>query len=236
MAFARPAAVGSSERIKRRLVELGAAMGEETWQVETAAMFTQMGSLLLPPDVAERHYAGRSLQEHDRALVARMPLMAADLLGEIPRLEEVAAVLRACPAAGPGDPWGARALHAVLELDDLEVRGASGAEAIAVLRDPPGRHDAEILAHLQRLVVGRRVDGGGGGGYRAAPLGPGTRPVAPRELRAGMILAADVVDSLGRTLLARGIEITPGLERRIAEIEDHIDLGGPVRVHFIPAA
>jgi CheY-like chemotaxis protein len=238
MAFARPAAVGSSERIKRRLVELGGAMGQETWQVETAAMFTEMGSLLLPPDVAERHYAGRPLQEHDRALVARMPLVAADLLGEIPRLEEVGAVLRACPAAGPGDPWGARALRAVLELDNLEVRGVSGAEAIAVLRNPPGRHDAEILGHLQRLVVGRRVGGGVGGGGRhpADPVEAGTRRVATRKLRSGMILADDVVDSLGRTLLARGIEITPGLERRIAEIEDHVDLGGPVRVYVTAAA
>lgn len=234
MAFARPAAVGSSERIKRRLADLGAAMGEESWQAETAAIFSQMGSLLLPAQVAERHYAGRPLSPADRALVEQMPGRAADLLGDIPRLEEVREILRTCATASPDAPWGARALSAVLELDALEARGLAETDAIAALREPPGRHDPLIVGHLARLVGARSAIA-----PRRAPHAPaehGPCPLGIRDLRPGMILAADVVDRQGRTLLARGMEITPGLQRRIAEIAGHVELGGPIEIELSHAA
>lgn len=218
----RPEAVGRSERIRRRIAELAAAAGEESWQAETAAMFLQMGALFLPADVEERRRSGAPLTERDERLVEGVPHRAAGLLADIPRLDEVRDILRAVACPGPADPWGARALRAVVELDAMEERGVPAPQAVAVLRHPAGRHDPEILGRLAPLAFAARPAAPAPGHEaHGDPTGEaGIRLVTIHDLRPGMVLAADLVDSLGRKLLGRGIEITAGLERRIAEIAD----------------
>lgn len=59
------------------------------------------------------------------------------------------------------------------------------------------------------------------------------RVLSPRDLKPGMIIAADVVSSRGTLLVAKGLEVTPTLRIRLMNIADNSSLAGGIQV-FVP--
>ncbi len=179
------------------------------WQVEVAAMLSQIGSVILPAATLERVYQGHPLSDPERSMVERMPGVVTQILGNIPRLEPVLEILRyqdKCfdgsgpPAGGPtGDavPWGARALRVALDIDSLERQGLPASLAFDTLRGRKGRYDPEILEALARIR-----DSAPQSRVSELPL---------HLLRPGMILAQDGRAETGVLVVARGQELTPGL-------------------------
>ena len=221
MALVQPLAFGRASRARSRVLELCAEMKEDAWQVELAAMFSEIGCLFLPPEVAKAYYSGRQLGPDEQAHVNRLPALADDLLGNIPRLEEVRAILRGVRGESPDVPVGSRMLRLIGEFDALESRGLEKKEIIAALRSPVGRHDAAMVSALERLVVGNRLT-------TAVPQGALRRQVHLAELPIGAVLAADVTDTSGRLLIARGFEVTAVLREQIIGLTQYVDVAEPV--------
>src|SRR6185503_19614862 len=81
-------------RIKQHVSDLADKLEiRERWQVEVAAMLSQLGCIVLPAEVAEKLYYGQPLSPQEDAMVARLPAVTAQLLGNIPRLEVVRGIL-----------------------------------------------------------------------------------------------------------------------------------------------
>ena len=73
---------------------LAAAMElPDQWQIDIAAMVSQLGCVTLPSDVADRAYRGSGLSEREQELVDRLPETSARLLENIPRMESVARIV-----------------------------------------------------------------------------------------------------------------------------------------------
>ena len=95
LGLASPLAFGRATRLRRvvRTVALVAGI-TEVWQVEVAAMLSQIGCVILPPAVLEKMNAGGRLTEEEEGMVRRVPEVVEQVLSNIPRLEGVREILR----------------------------------------------------------------------------------------------------------------------------------------------
>jgi response regulator RpfG family c-di-GMP phosphodiesterase len=217
LAIVQPASFGRATRIKRHVEALAVALAlPDRWQVEVAALLSQVGYIVVPPETAERLQKGQRLSRAEQDLVTRLPHLAERLVASIPRLEGVRAILahQNTPFAGAGResaapaatavPIGARLLRVANDVDVLEAQGMPLAMAVDALEARTGEYDPAVLAALRRLVVGEAKR-------------PVTRLAEMRlaEVQVGMTFATDVVAANGILLVARGQEVTQSLVERI---------------------
>lgn len=88
--LANPTAYGRGERAKALIVAMAKFLGVKTlWKYELAAMLSQIGCLSLPQDILDRQ-AGELLSPEEGQIFLMHPAIAANLLRNLPRLEEIA--------------------------------------------------------------------------------------------------------------------------------------------------
>lgn len=215
LSLTNPAAFGRATRLKRYVGRLASQLGvSDRWEVEVAAMLSQTGCVTLPATTAEKLYYSRELDEDERALVNGLPETTVKLIGDIPRLEGVRAILlhqcKQFDGDGPGPrnvsgddiPLGARLLKLALDYDSLETLGVQEEARVEKLLARTGWYDPEALNALEQLVSDMSINGQ-------------LRDCGFDELQPGMVLAGDVMTESNRLLIARGLEVTDGLIARL---------------------
>jgi response regulator RpfG family c-di-GMP phosphodiesterase len=222
LSLANPAAFARANRVKGIVVELLDALElDDRWEIEVAAMLSQVGAVTLPPAVAEKLHDGLPLDEDEQAMVDRLPALAADLLEGIPRLEAVAAAIRALedrPTTGDADaPLATRVLRVALDADVLEARQLPFPAIIETLRGRAERYDPAVLDALARVRNSN------------APKGE-VREVATASIVPGMVLASDLRAVDGTLLVGRGQEVTTSLVERIANFSARVEVEPTVTV------
>jgi len=215
LALASPDAFGRATRVKRHATELAAEAGMRgAWQVEAAAVLSQVGYITLQPELVARAQQGHALSADEQRMLARVPAINEQLLAHIPRLDKVRAMMAAAerPPVGPVATddevrIGTEVLRIALAFDRLEGRGLGRDEAFAAMAVPVAGLDVALLATFMKLRqrdVQRDVE-------RALPL---------HEVCAGMILAEDVRMTSGVLLAARGYVVTEAFVERIRNYAD----------------
>lgn len=63
------------------------------WELDLAIMLRRIGSITLPLQIAEKFRKGAALDRPELALVQQLPMLSNQLLGQIPRLENVANIV-----------------------------------------------------------------------------------------------------------------------------------------------
>ena len=204
LAIANPIAFGRASRVKRLALEFAAALHmSDFWQLEAAAMLSQIGYLSLPPALLEKLYYGEALTATEKTLAAGVPAVALRLLENIPRLDPVVQILAALNwndeallRLGDGTVgMGTRILGLVLEYDVLNTQGHSVDVAVQTLRRRAPRYtDALIEKFGQHL--------GAGSGKSEA------RQIPLKAVQPGMVIAQDIRTQVGTLLVSRGFEVT----------------------------
>jgi CheY-like chemotaxis protein len=210
LGIVNPLAFGRGSRIKRLAMDLAAQAGlPASWELEAAALLSQIGYVSLPVELVEKAVTGEALNADEALLMGETPKVTQGILGRIPRLENVAAILayanRPQPAPEPRDPIvaaNAAVLMNVLEFDALTSRGVSAETAIATLKARFGPQHGPMLRHLAALQ-GAAVDG------------PCLREIRLRDVAPGMILMDDLRTDLGTLLVSRGYEISQSFIERM---------------------
>jgi response regulator RpfG family c-di-GMP phosphodiesterase len=207
LAIAQPASFGRATRMKRLVESLAVALEvPDRWQVEVAALLSQVGYIVVPTELAQRVHRGERLTHSEQDLVTRLPQLAEQLVASIPRMEGVRAILlrqhAPYPAGVEAVPIGARLLRVAHDFDELEARGMTAALALDVLERRAGAYDPAVLDAL-RCVHGVEEQ-------RAV-----VEEMRLADVRVGMIFATDVVGANGLLLVARGQEVTPSLLERV---------------------
>lgn len=213
LALTSPAAFGRAARAKQHVGELAAELGvRERWAVEVAAMLSQTAFVTLPDHVAGKVYHGQPLADDERAMVDRLPEVTDKLLGNIPRLETVRAILRrqdgASAAGGDEDAtvaFGAEALRIALDFDVLETQGLGPELALDLMRGRSPAYDPLLLEAFARLR---------GAAWRSLTV----TEVAASELAAGMVLIDDVRTENGTLLAGRGGTVTVAVLERVRNL------------------
>lgn len=214
MAVTNPAAFGRATRIKQRVSELATKLDEsQRWQVEVAAMLSQLSSITLPNETVEKLYYGTPLSQAEQGMVDRAPNVTEQLLGHIPRLETVRQILagyrdpfRASDGELVGEPRtvrrGAQLLKAAIEIDSLEGQGLSGSHAQAALRAQADQYDPSVLEAALQVCGGASTD-------------EMVHEISLAALKSGMVFATDVKLTNGTLFVARGYEVTESFLARI---------------------
>lgn len=217
LSLTNPLAFGRAVRLKLGCVDMVRALGlPVSWQIEVAAMLSQIGRITLPSGTNERLYYGKALGGEESEMVKRLPAVTVQLIENIPRLESIRAILQGeaanydgtgAPGGNPkGDaiPLGARILKIVGDYDAFEAAGLEKEVALATMQARAGRYDPKLLDVFVRL--------------KSETVPRGLIELDLSSARAGTILARDVTSNTGVLLVARGQEVTVGLLHRLRNL------------------
>jgi DNA-binding response OmpR family regulator len=223
LALTNPRIFGRSQRMRRVARRLATAINHPSpWQVELAAMLSQLGAVTLPPDVLDRAESGADLRDDERRLIAGIPEVTSRLLANIPRLEQCARMIASAgedviPSGDDPTMRGARILRLMADYTRMIASGRSAVSALTDLR-----RQGHPMAAIEALSA-----------LDAEPEGRHQTAVAVRDLRPGMILDEDVRARNGVLLVARGQELTHALLERILNFHRLVGVGEPIRVNAI---
>jgi len=225
LAIANPVAFGRAGHIKRRAMELAARLGTpDFWQLEAAAMLSQLGFAALSPALVEKVYQGAKLTPDEQAKVDAVPDMANKLLEHIPRLEPVIQILAALQwtdtqVAVLGDGTvglGTRILCLILEYDALSARGLTHDSVCDHLCARTARFGPKLISQLDACVVTSEER------EQSAEV-----PLA--QVVPGMILVDELRNGAGVLLVPKGFEVTKTFLDRVGNIAPEL-LSACVRV------
>ncbi len=226
LAITNPVAFGRATRVKRLATDLAAALGNKGfWQLEAAAMLSQIGYISLPVELVEKLYYAKRLTPEERALADGAPFVAQKLLGHIPRLGPVMEILAASQDAKSNVPdplikLGAGILRLVLEYDAHIAQGLPVSGAIAAIRAHAVRHDPTLVDGLESMV--------------GPAAGTGLiSEVSVGRVTPGMVFMDDLRTSVGTLLVPKGFEVTETFLERMRNFGSAI-LQERVRVMSAP--
>jgi CheY-like chemotaxis protein len=205
LALTNPVAFGRASRLRRQALafaeHLGCAQG--CWELEAAALLSQIGYLSLPAELAEKVYYGQRLTAEEQILNQAVPEVASKLLYHVPRLEPVVQILNSLNYSteqlqqlGNGAVGRAtRILRLVRDFDALTSQGNPLDIAVQVLRSREQRYGVALVREF------------------ATHLGAGSSEMQVFEMplrlvRPGMTILQDVRTYLGSLLVPQGFEVT----------------------------
>lgn len=230
LTHANPIALSRGVRIRRMVQGMLLRLNpEEQWRFETAATLSQIGCLALAPDLREKVNAGRPLTPFEQERFEEHPRLAAQLLSNIPRMDEIAemiarqaeafeltaqnANLKLMPAA----QLGGLLIKVAVAYDDLLLAGRTHEQAMSAMRAKVKDYHPAIVGLLDVASTehARTHE---------------QRRVMLADLRTRMIVDEEVRATNGVLLLSRGQEITPDVLARLQQIAQQLGIREPFDV------
>jgi len=215
LAIINPVAFSRARQIRDYVLELARAAGmTQRWQVEAAALLSQIGYISLPVETVDKIYLGDRLSWEEETLVAGAPKVAEQLLRNIPRLEPVLEILGKVdePVGMHGEcgtqssPLGSRILKIAIDFDRVKTQCGSSQLAIDTLRSRETPYDPELLETFAKLQ---------GAETAAATI----KEIALRSVTLGMVLADEVRGKNGVLIVGRNFEVTETFLERIRHFD-----------------
>jgi FixJ family two-component response regulator len=208
LAIADPVAFGRIGRLKELALAVAATLGMgEAWHLEYAALVCQIGNISLPDATAKKSYGGQPLTMQERIQIEEALKLGPTVIKHIPRLERVMRILEELAASSSGSSSNlsveTHILRTVLVYEAMERTAKPRSAAIQAFIARSGEFDSSVSgALLEVLGAGK-------------PKNDASIEVGVRELRAGMITAAELRAVTGALLVPAGTEITPSLLARL---------------------
>ena len=231
LAISRPGSFNKAQRIRRVIKSIASALSiENKWQIEVAAMLSQVGCVTIPDNILEKVYENKRLSPEENKIFMNHAVVASDMLSKIPRLEEVALIVKyqekeysgkGFPIDGiKGDaiPLGARLLKLVLDYDRLMLENFLPESAAAELENSQGKYDPKIVPVFKSLILNKRV--AQPHEYGKKPELQAVRGIPAAKLKQGMILAEDLVADNNESVAAKNQVLTEAL---LAKILNYLD-------------
>lgn len=232
ISLVKPEVFGRVSRILPQLRGVSKRVNDpRPWETETAAMLSVIGFITLPDSLIRKVEKGLAMTDAEQQQFLTHPAFGARLIGKIPRMTGVTAIVAhqekhyeggGVPkeaAAGEDIPLGARILKAVVDFDILLANGVAKAEAITKLERRKGVYDPKIVAALAEVVNEQA---------RYA-----LNKVHLHALAPGMILAEDLYGQRGGEtllLMAKGRELNETVIEFLLDHSRTIKINQPVAV------
>jgi response regulator RpfG family c-di-GMP phosphodiesterase len=195
----------------------------DPWQYELAATLCLIGCITLPIEVFENAYVGDKASAQELQIYHAHPGIGFRLLSRIPRLENVAEMIRMQQVETPDSTsneaaaLGSRLLKLAQELDRRTLRGIPFQAACDKLRTTPGKYPATLLDALK--------------GYAPARVHFEVKRLLASQLSPGVILETDVVTEDGSlTVISKGTTLTMTLVERVQNFARTRGVREPIQV------
>lgn len=232
LSIINPLAFGLASRIRRHVMYLAEKLQlPQLWQIEIAAMLSQIGFIVIPPHLLEKIQHRQELNEQEVKIVAEYPMIGSQLLGSIPRMETIARIiaLHQKPFSMFDPPerlsaeqryiaLAAQLIKVVTGYSDMTSRGIQRNVAISALIHKPleyNEHIVELLRSLpeedQEIFQLVHVD----------------------ELTTNMVTLDDIVTQAGLVLVTKGQELTAPLIERLKNYGEETKIIQPIKVQYI---
>lgn len=228
MSLSSPMVIGRAARLKRKVTAFARELDlDNRWQVEAAAMLSQLGSLSLPAGMVQKLHAGQELAESEQQRVLDAMVAANRLIAHIPRLQPVSEILDDVYGLYKKEPGAADAarhaelLRLAIDLDRLETQGQQPKSAYEIVRST-GEYPEELMK-----AVARALDNLGQTSR--------TQEVPPQALEIGMVLNEDLKTRRGMLIAPRGCEVTASFLEHIRQYADELDKPTIAVSHGAPA-
>ena len=153
-----PKMAASSEALRDQIRQLaGKLQVHEPWEIEVASMLANVGYVTLSPSIMLKSTVGLPLSEAEKGSIARIPEVSSNLVLKIPRMQNVAQIIRnmrknfdgsGFPPGAGGDqdiPIGSRILRVLTDLSEHERNGDSYREALGKMKQVVGVYDPQVL-------------------------------------------------------------------------------------------
>lgn len=222
LSLVNPTAFSRTHRIRRYVRHMAAQMRlADLWQYELAATLSQIGCVVVPPDVLEKFHLHQTLSPDEQKVVLSHAEVGHKLLAKIPRLEKVAQMVALQFSAWHGkdtaDPVmiGAHLLRVALDFDEQIQQGKLLGEAMVYLRGR-GECNPKFIDALRQLQV--------------EDARSQIRLVRLSELKPRMIMEADLLSKTGLLLMSKGQEVTESAIARLISFESLFGIAEPISV------
>lgn len=196
---------------------------ENQWQLEIAAMLSSLGCVTIPNEVLEKKLNGEAVSRDEEKIFANHPRQASDLIKTIPRLEQVAEIIR-CQQM-PSDEKGvdgkpvpveSRILKLAIEFDRKERSSKSSLHAFREFKDRNHDYGDDLIDALERFIKEERSFS--------------CEEVRLHEITEGMILAEDLRRDGGTLLMSQGQRLSASAIRLLENYAKNSSLGGRIKV------
>ncbi len=213
LSMAQPKIFGRVNRLKTLASRCATQLGlDNVWEIESIASLSQIGIVSLPDALQQKVINGDVLSDQERELVAAHPQVAASLVGKIAKLESVAEAIRwqqaefnqsIAPEAPTGTdiPIGARVIKVLNDYLCFYAQVKDMGAARAMLLGNEDAYDADVLAAVETLL-------------EDDAKGVATN-INVSQIKAGMVLAQDVLTVSGALLIENGFEVSETMATRL---------------------
>ncbi len=232
LSLVNPTAFGRASRIRRYVLQLAEAINmKDTWMLELSAMLSQIGFVALSPAILDKVYIMEKLTEEEWEQYKDYPLLGADLIREIPRLEMVADIIErqlwdfskfskseTLTYEGKLIALNAQILRAVMSFDERISRGLGPEAAIAIMEHKPEKYSPQIVKQLKHINTNLEFST--------------KKQVRVEELTPDMITVEEVRSSNGTLLVPKYQEINQLLIERLSQHKREIGVKEPFTVAY----
>jgi response regulator RpfG family c-di-GMP phosphodiesterase len=235
LVLAEPETFGRAESLRDAIRLLAASLKvAPTWDLEAAALLSQIGSVAIPPELILKSRQGHPLSAGEKDIFNDIPAVGSSLLAQIPRLEGVARIVLyqnknfdgggfpEDTVAGEAIPLGARMLRLLVDLARLESGGAARPAALEQLRARSGLYDPRLLQALEQSTRAAASP--------LADIGPAAAAVAFADLRVGHVLRGNLETKDNMLLVTAGNRITPMLMHRLRNFSSLYGIHEPIYI------
>lgn len=227
LSFASPTAFSSGLRIRSMAAQIAEEMAiEQLWQLEIAALMSQIGCVTLPEEIINKVHAGQQLDEKEQEMYAEHPQTGARMLENIPRMKGVTAIVRNqlkdFEKYDPEDQedaetqLSAQILRVVFEYDRMLLQGKNHDEIIRHLHQRKHIYHPEIVRQLGKTQ-------GTGDVARIISL-------KIKDLATGMVTEDDIYAKNDTLLVRKGQELTWPIIQGLQNFTKKVGVKEPVRV------
>ncbi len=230
LGMVNPQAFGRAHRIKQYVHQIAEKLKlKDIWQLDMAAMLSQIGFVTLPPHILDKIYNGEMLTEKERIMLDEHPGIGGSLIEKIPRMDIIAAIIRdqnknykehAAPSAlSPRQKFislGAQILKVVLAFDGFIYRGMGKSAAISMLQRDQNAYNKQIVSLLSdlRVLEKERIK-------KSLPID---------KLIPGVITEFPIISSKGKMLVNKDIQLTEPLIQRLKAYDRSVGIRQPLKV------
>ncbi len=230
MSLVNPWVFNRSIRVRKVAGKVASRLNlKDLWQVDVAALLSQIGCLTLPKELLKRKFDGLVLSKEEEELYNKRLRVGGDLLTNIPRLEEIAegiayqekkfdgGGLPRDAVRGNKIPFLGRLLFAVHQYDELVEAGNSPENAVEKMYEDIAWYDPDILAALNAEVM--RVKEG----FLIREINAG-------DIKVGMVLADDIRTKTDLLLVAKDQEISNTLRMCVLNFVEKENVIEPIKI------
>lgn len=231
LSIVAPTAFSRSVYIKSYVAHMAKVLNQkEVWEFEIAAMLSQVGAIILPPELLEKAFSSVPLEEDEKEIVSSIPSAGAKLVGSIPRLGNVARMINYQQAT---DDEFEKTLTGKVLLGTRMLRIANSADRIILREGTSLKKATQVLAEVythsddQALLSGLAS-------FQIKESDSVLKEIGVSQLKVGMVLDEDVLTSSGSIVLCKGQELNSTLISRLVNFAKGAGVEEPIKVYAKP--